>query len=96
MATIASEMNISARRVNVVRFALTGALASTVFFVLCWLGALLPFGPATHMYLQLFTNSDVSSGAALFQGVCWSLVFGLVAGALIAFFYNSLALLDAR
>jgi hypothetical protein len=85
------------RRLGVLRLALTGGLAAAVFYTLCWVGALTPnLGPATHMYLQLFTNAELSSVAALLQGALWSLVFGLIAGALVAAIYNALAVLDRR
>ena len=96
MATLANETNIAPSKVDVVRFALTGALSATIFFFLCWIGAFLPFGPATHMYLQLFTSADVNSGLALLQGLCWSLAFGLIAGALIALSYKLVAAVDGR
>ena len=96
MATLATETKVSSNKAGILRFAVTGALAATVFFVLCWVGVLLPIGPATHMYVELFTDAEMSSGLALLQGVCWSLAFGLIAGALIAFFYNLLAPLDGR
>ena len=78
------------------RSALTGALAAGVFFVFCWVGAFLPIGRATHMYLALFTSAEINSSLALVQGLCWSLGFGLIAGTLIAFIYNLLAPLDRR
>lgn len=96
MATLVSQTNTAPGRVDVVRFALTGALAATIFFFLCWVGAFLPFGPATHMYLQLFTSADVNSGLALWQGLGWSLAFGLIAGALIALSYKLVAAVDGR
>ena len=96
MATTIDETIGSGRRANVLRLALTGALASGVFYVICWVGAFLPLGPATHMYLALFTNAEVNSSLALVQGLCWSLGFGLIAGTLIALFYNLLASLDRR
>lgn len=46
------------------------------------------------MYLALFTSAEINSSLALVQGLCWSLGFGLIAGALIAFIYNLLAPLD--
>ena len=95
MATIATKTSVTSSKASVVRIALTGALASSVFFVICWIGAFIPAGPATHMYIELFTDAEVSSGLALLQGVCWSLLFGLIAGTLIAFFYNMLASFDA-
>lgn len=91
MATPTVENNGTRRNASTLRLALTGALAAGVFYVICWLGAFLPIGPATHMYLKLFTNAEISSIVALVQGLCWSIAFGLIAGALIAFFYNLLA-----
>ena len=91
MATLVRETDTKATNVDVIRFALTGALSATLFFFLCWVGAFLPFGPATHMYLQLFTSADFNSGLALWQGLCWSLAFGLIAGALIALSYKLVA-----
>lgn len=94
MAISTSETGGSGGRANVLRFALTGALAAAIFYATCWLGAFLPIGPATHMYLQLFTSADINSSLALVQGLCWSLGFGLIAGALIASIYNLLAPVD--
>jgi hypothetical protein len=97
MATIANETAYShSHNLSALRFALTGALAATTFYVFCWIGAQLPIGPATHMYLRLFTNAELSSGLALVEGVCWSIGFGLIAGALIAVIYNALAVVDRR
>ena len=96
MATTTNETNRSSGKANVLRFALTGALAAGIFYVICWLGAFLPIGPATHMYLALFTSAEINSGLALVQGLCWSLGFGLIAGSLIAFIYNLLGSLDRR
>ncbi len=95
MATT-TQTNGSSRRANVLRFALTGGLAAGIFYVFCWLGAFLPIGPATHMYLALFTSAEINSSLALIQGLCWSLGFGLIAGGLIAFIYNRLEPLDRR
>ena len=95
MATT-SEINGSSRTANVLRLALTGALAAGVFYVICWVGAFLPIGPATHMYLALFSSAEINSSLSLVQGLCWSLGFGLIAGTLIAFIYNLLAPLDRR
>jgi hypothetical protein len=96
MATINETTYVHAHNLGVSRFALTGALAAAVFYVLCWVGAQLPTGPATHMYLRLFTNAELSSVTALIEGICWSLSFGLIAGALIAVIYNAFAFLDRR
>ena len=83
-------------RLAVLRVAGAGAIASAAFFTLCWLGAFLPVGPATHMYLQLFTDAPMSSAQALGEGLVWSIAFGLVAGALVSLAYNALASLDRR
>lgn len=84
-------------RLGVLRLALTGALAGAIFYALCWIGALVPTpSPVTHMYLRLFTDAELSSAAALLQGLLWSLVAGLAVGALVAFIYNALAALDRR
>lgn len=81
-------------KLGVVRVAVAGALSAAVFFALCWLGSFLPIGPASHMYLNLFTSEPGSSATALFQGLCWSLAFGLIAGGLFALVYNALSSLD--
>lgn len=75
---------------DVFRFAATGAIASAIFFVLCWAGAMLPIGPASHMYVQLFTQAAIPSAAALAEGLCWAIVLGAIAGALIAGVYRLL------
>ena len=95
MATATQEVRLSsAPRLGVARVALTTALAATAFLLLCWIGARLGLGPATHMYIQLFSPADVTSGLALIVGLCWSLVGGLVIGALYALIYNLLAPLE--
>lgn len=88
---------MTARRIAVLRLSLTGGIVAGLFYALCWLGALvLPIGPASHMYLQLFTSAELSSGTALVQGLLWSVVFGLLVGALAAFVYNLLDGLERR
>jgi hypothetical protein len=84
----------SSPRINVSRIALTTALAATAFFVLCWIGGLIGFGPASHMYVQLFSTAEVTSTTALLFGLCYSLFGGLIAGALFGFAYNALSFLD--
>jgi hypothetical protein len=87
--------NGSIHRIGVVRLALTGAIVAGLFYALCWVGRLvLPVGPASRMYLQLFTGAELSSGIALVQGLCWSVVFGLLSGALIASVHNLLSGLE--
>jgi len=85
---------VRGHRLNVARVALAGGTAAVAFYFLCWLGAFLPVGPATHLYLQLFTAEDTGTVLALVQGLCWSLAFGLIAGALFSLFYNAFAAID--
>lgn len=86
----------TSRRLNVSRVALTTAFTAVLFTTLCWIGAVIGIGPLTHMYIQLFSPAEVSSGLSLLIGLCWSLVGGLIAGALFAWIYNLLAPLHAR
>ncbi|MCW3848421.1 hypothetical protein OF829_14350 [Sphingomonas sp. LB-2] len=88
MTSAISSTGPSAFRPNILRFAATGAIASGIFFLLCWAGALLSVGAASHMYIQLFTRAEISSLAALAEGLCWSILFGAIAGALIAGTYR--------
>jgi hypothetical protein len=73
----------------------TGVTAA-VIFLLCWLGSFVPFSSATHGYIALFTNAAVNSGAALVEGTSWSLLFGLMIGAVFALIYNATAPLGRR
>ena len=88
------ETSVLRSKANVLRLALTGALAAGIFYIICWLGAFLPIGSAPHMYIALFTNAEMTSSVALIQGLSWSIVFGLIAGTLISLIYNVLAPLE--
>ena len=57
-------------RPSITRVALAGAITTAAFFVLCWLGARLLIGPASHIYLGLFTAEPGATLAALFQRIC--------------------------
>ena len=81
---------------SVLRLGITGGLTAGLIFVLCWLGTFVPFSSPTHGYLTLFTNAEISSGSALAQGTCWSLLFGFIVGAVFAFIYNLTAPLSRR
>ena len=76
---------------SVARLAIAGGVTATVVFVLCWLGTFVPFSSPTHAYISLFTNAEISSGLALVQGFCWSLLFGVMVGAVFALIYNATA-----
>ena len=83
-------------RLNVARVARASAITMAAFFVLCWLGALLPIGPASHMHLGPFTADPGVTFVALFQRVCWSIAFGLIVGCLNASRYNGLPWLERK
>ena len=83
-------------RLGVARFAATGAITAGLLLVLCWIGAFLPVSSPTHAYIALFTNGETRSVAALVEATLWSLPFGALTGALLAWVYNRLAALDRR
>ena len=58
---------------KVARLALATGITAGVVFVLCWFGIFIPF----------------SSGLAVVEGAYWSLLFGLIVGALFALIYNA-------
>jgi hypothetical protein len=60
------------------------------------MGAAAGYSAASHLYLSLFTTAPSASIAALAQGVCLSMVFGAVTGALVALFGNLFAFLAPR
>ncbi len=80
-------------RLAVRRCAAVGVIVFGVLFLLCWLGATLGWLNVSHMYVSLFTNAPVASLAAFGAGLCWSVVFGGVVGALTALAYNALGFL---
>ena len=59
-------------------------------------GTFIPFSSPTHAYIGLFTPAEMSSVAALAQGICWSFLFGGLSGSVFAWVYNVLASLDDR
>lgn len=81
-------MQDNATNISVLRLAAAVGVALMALFAICWIAIFLPVGNATHAYIGLFTTADPRSGAALAQGLCWSLIFGLIAGGLGAFVYN--------
>lgn len=92
------EVNMSSvsmpRRLGWIHCAATGAAVLVVLFLLCWLAAAFTSLTVSHMYISLFTAAPISSVAALIAGLCWSMLFGAVTGALVAVFFNLLAGLD--
>lgn len=95
MATSTQELRgAGTGRLSVMRVGLSTAIVATVFFILCWLGARLGLAPLSHMYVQLFSGYEVSSALALLVGVCWSLVGGFFIGALFAWTYDLLRVVE--
>lgn len=94
-----SDRTVSApvhHRLNVLRLAATGSIVAAVLFAFCWIAAYVVPGSATHRYIEMFTRADIRSGTALAEGVCWSLLAGLIVGAAIALVYNALEALERR
>jgi len=81
-------------RLGLVRFAATGAVTGALLIVLCWIATFLPVSSPTHAYIALFTPAETQSVTALVEGGLWSLLFGAVAGGLLAWVYNRFAGLD--
>jgi len=86
--------SVGTHSIGVLRLALTGAITAAFVFLLCWLGTFIPFSSPTHAYIGLFTPAEMSSVAALAQGVCWSFLFGGLSGAVLAAVYNALGPLE--
>jgi hypothetical protein len=76
------------RRLGLLHGAAIGAATLFVLYLLCWLGAVLGWTGASHFYLALFTTAPAASVYALAQGLCLSLGFGALTGALVAFFHS--------
>ena len=95
MATVQSATSDTQfHTLNVVQLLVTGGLTAAIVFLLCWLGAFLPFSSPTHAYIGLFTTAPVDSLEALFTGLCWSLLFGGLVGAVFAILYNLTSALE--
>lgn len=84
------------RRIGVLRLAVAGGISAGTLLTLCWVGALMPLSGPTHAFIGLFTTAPVTSIAALVQGLCWSILFGVLTAALFAITYNALRGLEPR
>jgi hypothetical protein len=93
-APITSIEQRSTSRIGIVRLAATVGVGAALIFVLCWLGTFIAFGSPTHAYIGLFTPANSQSTQALVEGSLYSLLFGLLSGAIIAVLYNAFAGLD--
>lgn len=74
---------------RVVRFGLTGALAFAALFFIYWFVLLLQLGSPGLMLFHVLNTVGFLSSLALLQGLCWSLAFGLIAGVIVALFYDT-------
>jgi hypothetical protein len=81
--------NIRVGMLSVYRFAMTGALSTTLLFVVCWVAGAAGF-PGSHRFIALFTLAPVLTLSALCIGAFAAAVFGAIGGAAIALFYNLL------
>jgi hypothetical protein len=66
------------------------AVALVILFVLCAIvQAAAPGWPATHAWIGLFTAEPTLSLRAWVDGIVWSAVFGVIAGAVFVGSYNA-------
>lgn len=79
---------------GVSRCAVTAGLTVAIVFALCWAGAAAGLLPRSHMFISLFTEQPVDSGAALGFGLLAAVGSGLGSGAIWALIYNALAFLQ--
>lgn len=86
----------ASKNIGLLRLAATVGVSAAAIFVLCWVGTLIPISSPTHAYISLFTLAEPTSVQALTEGICWSLLFGALAGATIAVFYNAFSWLQPR
>ena len=81
-------------RLSTVRVGAATSLTAVILLLLCWISAAISPGPASHMYIALFSEFPATSGTALVVGLCWSLVGGFITGAIFAGVYNLLAVIE--
>ncbi len=74
-------------RLDIVRCASTGAFATLLMFLLCWVATAL-YAPLAHSFISLFTIRPVGSTDALWMGSLSAFIFGGVAGGFVAHCYN--------
>lgn len=79
---------ISPSKLATGRAALTGALSTTTFFILCWMAGALNLFPSTHMLISLFTPGDPTTLETLGFGVVSAVLSGALGGGLVALFWN--------
>ncbi|HLO19927.1 MAG TPA: hypothetical protein VK192_05485 [Sphingomicrobium sp.] len=90
MATSASR-----KGVRILRFGLSGAIASALIFVGLWIAAQFPMGPS-EMIVELFTTRGPNSTAGLQEGVLYAALIGFFAGAIGDLAYEALQWFEQR
>ena len=97
MAKMTGECSGSrAGRLSIAVAALTGSATASMFYLMCWLIAVMAGGTMGHLVLELFTSFETSPILALLEGVVWSWVVGSLAGSILAIIYNGLLALERR
>ncbi len=83
---------VNRRTLSMLGLAIAASVALIVLFVLCALvGVLFPNLQVTHAWVGLFTLAPVTSPQAWLEGIFFSLVFGIVAGSIVAAVHNAVA-----
>ncbi len=80
-----------APRLSFRRCAATGAMVLGSLFAVCWIASAVGLLTASHMFVALFTTAPMATLAAGAFGLLWALVFGAIAGGLVALSYNATA-----
>jgi hypothetical protein len=78
-------------RHSVVHAAITGAAALAALFLLCWATEAVAGSPPTRAVLAFFGAADTAGAKAGVAGVGWAIIFGCVAGGVLALFGNLLS-----
>jgi len=84
------------QKASILRFAVAGAISLILLFALCWVGALVWPSAFSHLFITLFTAAPMTSALALGQGFCSALIFGFLAGGILAWSYNLAAWTDSK
>lgn len=74
-------------KLDVLRSVSTGAFATLLLFLLCWVATALGT-PLAHSFISLFTVQPVGSTDALWMGSLSAFIFGGIAGGFVAHCYN--------
>ncbi|WP_374473038.1 hypothetical protein [Phenylobacterium sp.] len=78
-------------RHSIVHAAVIGAAVLAAIFLLCWATEAVAGSPPTRAVVALFGGADTSSAKAAVAGLGWAIIFGCVAGGLLAMFGNLLS-----